>query len=205
MIQPIDLRNARPEKLPEKEEVLSSVTKNDSLPKQSPPQALPEKLTSTTLRVQKKDALLEWSTPEYENRERGPNWFLVPGIIALALAVIAILAKNYSFLILIILTFILLLIYMKRPPRMLEVAIQAKGITIGSTFFPFSELISFWIFDQTDDKELSIKTHRNLMPFIKIPLGSTDSNSVRSLLTKYLKEEEHEEFATDQIAKKMGF
>lgn len=228
-IEPIDLRNTRQKKLPEKKKAFFPVIENKPAPipplSQSPREqktraslpiypvkdetpaasANPPQADRISNGIQKKDSFIEWSALEYTQRELGPNWFLLPGGIALVLIVISILARNYSFLGLIIIASILFFIYMKRPPRNIAVAIRRTGITIGSTTYAFSELKSFWIFDRGDDTELSLETHKALTPFIQIPLAATNPETVREILLQFLPEREHEESMTDAIARKIGF
>lgn len=147
---------------------------------------------------------IEWKAYEYEKRARGPYWILFPGGIAVLLIVIGILAQSYFFIALTALAFIVLMMYEKKGPQKLQFSISSAGIGIGRRIYPYTDLKSFWIFNHPDIKELSLETARTLTPYIRIPLGETDPEKIRGLLSRYLSETEHKEFATDQLARSIG-
>ena len=156
-----------------------------------------------TLASKTQDAI-EWSTYEYEKVERGPYWFLLPGGVALIFIIFGILARSYFFIAFVALAFTVLAIYMKREPRLLNFAITPEGIRIGKQIYDYSSLKSFWIFNKSNPKELSLETGKALVPYIKIPLGDLESDGVRSYLLNFIKEEEHKELISDQVVRSLG-
>lgn len=147
---------------------------------------------------------IEWSAYEYEKTERGPYWFLLPGGVALIFIVFGILARSYFFIAFIALAFTVLTIYMKREPRLLNFAITPEGVRMGKQIYDYSSLKSFWIFNKSNPKELSLETGKTLAPFVQIPLGDLEPDEVRNYLLNFIKEEEHKELVSDQIAKSLG-
>ncbi len=149
--------------------------------------------------------ILHWSALEHEDRERGPYWFLGPGAAALTLVIFGVFAQSYFFIVFVVLAYILILVSAHRPPRKLEFQIGPDGIRAGATRYPYAELKSFWIFDTPERHELSLETSALLTPFLHIPLGDTDPDLVGRTVTRFLPEEEHRDFISDQIARKFGF
>ena len=156
-------------------------------------------------RVREAPETINWSALEHEARERGPYWFLGPGAIALALIIFGIFAHSYFFIAFIALAFTVLLMYAHRPPREITLQIGGDGVYAGKTHYQFSELKSFWIFEKPEEKELSLETAKLLSPYLRIPLGSADPQQVKDMLARFLPEQEHKEFISDQIAKSLGF
>ena len=148
---------------------------------------------------------IEWRALEHEDRERGPYWFLGPGVAALAFVIFGIFAHSYFFIAFVVLAYIVLLMYTRRPPREIDFRVAGDGVHIGAKHYPFAELKSFWIFDAHDHKELSIETGHLLTPYLRIPLGDMDPDRVGHMISRYLPEEEHKEFISDQIARGLGF
>ena len=148
---------------------------------------------------------VEWSALEHEERQRGPYWFLGPGIFALALVIFGVFAHSYFFIAFVALAYGVLLAYAHRPPRTIEFRVTSDGVQVGATHHPFSELKSFWIFAAPDHRELSLETTHLLSPYLRIPLGDMDPDRVGHAISRYLPEEEHKEFISDQIARSFGF
>lgn len=147
---------------------------------------------------------IEWSALEYEARERGPNWFLFPGVAALALIIFAVFTKSYFFAAFIVLALVVLLAYIKRGPQQISCAIDGEGVRTGETMYPFLNIKSFWIFERDGTNELSLEIKSVLSPFLHLPLGGTNPEKIRNFLLQFIPEEEHKELATDQIARSLG-
>ena len=118
----------------------------------------------------------------------------VPRISALLLTFIAFVA----------LAFAVLIMYSRRAPQMIAFAATQEGVRIGSKFYKFSDLKSFWVFNMPEVKELSLETEKTITPFIRLPLGDTSAEEIKIFLRDFLPEEEHKDFASDQIARSMG-
>jgi len=167
-------------------------------PKQVPPPPVPEPDPPKTA--------FTWKAPEYPYYEKSSDWYWVLGIIALALIVVAFLMKNFLFVLLVLLGAFAVVLYAVRIPRIITVTISGRGIQIDDRLFPYETLQSFWIFYRPGDHhELSLKSDRTLMPYIKIPLPDTDPNEIRELLVKYLKEAKQEESMVETLARLIGF
>ncbi|MEK7082365.1 MAG: hypothetical protein AAB915_01655 [Patescibacteria group bacterium] len=148
---------------------------------------------------------ISWSALEHEERERGPYWFLGPGVIALALVIFGIFARSWFFVAFVGLAYSVLLAYARRAPREIEFRVSSDGVYAGTAFHPYSELKSFWIFETPDYKELSIETTKLLTPYLRLPLGDADPDRVGRAIAQFLPEEEHKEFISDHIARSLGF
>lgn len=154
--------------------------------------------------TKQKTEFLEWSAPEYKEKERGPYWFFAPGTIALALTVFGVLTKSYFFAVFIVLAFLVLAMYKKKTPRTIFFALTGESVQAGNKIYPFSNIKSFWIFDLEDGRELSLEIKSALLPFIRLPLGSMDSDKIRPFLLHFVPEEEHKELASEKIARSLG-
>ena len=150
------------------------------------------------------DGVIEWSAYEYEKKERGPYWFFGPGGIALALVILGIFINNYFLVAFVALAFTLLMVYMKREPRFINFALTPRGVVVENRIYEYSLVKSFWIFEKFNPRELSIETDGALNPFVRIPLADADENEVRSYLRRFVKEEEHQDSAVDQIMRVLG-
>jgi len=156
---------------------------------------------------------IEWVAPEFVKYKKGKNWFILPAIIALVLIIIALFAKNFLLVIAIILTAFIIFIYALKEPRKIKFSISKQGIQVDKNQYRFEDLKSFWIFhnsaspedESPEIKELSIRSKKMFIPYIKIPLDNQDSTKIRKLLLKFLPERRHPDSLSDELARKLKF
>lgn len=157
----------------------------------------------------KSDNLLkefEWQAPEFDKKEKTKSWFILPGIITIALGIFALLTENILFLILIILGFFVFYIYANKEPRIIKFKINEKGIEMDDKLHEFDSLRSFWIFyDPPEQKELSFRSRKTLLPYVRIPLENENPNEIRKFLLKFLPEKHHRESLIDIWMRRVRF
>jgi len=133
----------------------------------------------------------EWKALEFEKTEKTKSWFIIPGIITIIIGIFAL---------------FIFYIYANKDPLTIKFRINEKGIKIGKKFFDFDELKSFWVFySPPEEKELSIRSKKMFIPYIKIPLGNQNPNEIRKYLLKFLPEKRHKESVVDIWMKRIGF
>ncbi|MBI4709455.1 MAG: hypothetical protein HY764_04625 [Candidatus Portnoybacteria bacterium] len=149
---------------------------------------------------------LEWEAPEFENPEKGHWWFIIVGIVALAVFTIALLMSNFIFALLIVISVFIIFVFALKKPKIVKFKIDGSGIMIDEKLLSYRDLRSFWIFyDPPHIKELSIKSKKWLMTLIKIPLEQEDPSQIREALIKFIPEEEQEQSLIDVITRRIGF
>lgn len=144
---------------------------------------------------------ISWLADEYEKRGEDTYWYLAVIGVATVLIILGIFARSYFFIILVVLASLMLFVYAHKEPRKISCTVSTKGIKVGNKFFDYKNLKSFWVFDKTSFKELSLETSWKLNQFIRIPLGDADIKAIKNILKGFLPEKEHEEFITEQLAK----
>jgi len=132
----------------------------------------------------------------------------------LAVLIIAIiLLKNLLFSIIIVFAVFTIYIYAKKEPREIKFIVSGKGVQIDNTIYKFDELKSFWIFynpaspagGPPDVKEISLRSKKTFMPYLKIPLGDQNPVEVRKFLLRFLPERKHQESIIDEWARRVRF
>ncbi len=149
---------------------------------------------------------IEWTAPEFEQYQKSKSWYIITGAIAGILFLIAIFTKNLLFALMVALSYFIITTYASKKPREIKLAITPKGIKIEKTLYSFENLRSFWLFyDPPEVKELSLRSKKSIMPYIKLPLGEQDPIEIRQVLIKYLPEKKHKESLTDNLARQIKF
>jgi len=157
--------------------------------------------------LMKKPSPLHWQTFEYENRERGADWFWAVGIITVSLAVTAIILGNVLFAFVIILSGFVLSLFAARPPKQIDVVVDERGIRIHKFFYPYRSLESYWIDEHEESPKLLIKSQRLFMPYIVIHINQdeVEAKRVKQFLSRYLPEVFHAESPLEHAMEHLGF
>lgn len=150
---------------------------------------------------------IEWTAPEFVKYKKNKNWFVWLIIIFSIILIIAIfLLKNLLFSMVLVFAAFIIYIYAKKEPREIKFIVSGKGVQIDNTVYKFDELKSFWIFyNPPEVKEISIRSKKKFVPYIKIPLGDQNPAEIRRLLLKFLPERRHQESVIDDWARKIRF
>ncbi len=149
---------------------------------------------------------LEWAAPEFTRYKKSKSWFVFLALIALAVITAAILLKNLLFVIVTILATFVVYIYALKKPRKIKFSISGKGIQIDQHIYNFEDLKSFWIFYEPPEvKEISFRSKKIFMPYIKISLGDQNPAEVRKLLLRFLPERKHRESIVDEWTRRIRF
>jgi hypothetical protein len=165
---------------------------------------MPKKLDSQTYTG---DLLFEWSVDEYEQYDRPRRWYIVVGIIVLALIGFGIFTNNFLFTLIILLAGIIVYLQSAQPPIEVPVAVAERGIIIGRRFYPYDEFSEFYIIFIPDQvKTLFLETKSAVQPRILLDITDIDAVELRKVLLRYIEEnfEKEEEPLSEQMRKIWG-
>ncbi|TSC78445.1 MAG: Uncharacterized protein G01um101429_776 [Parcubacteria group bacterium Gr01-1014_29] len=151
-------------------------------------------------------ATISWQAPEYTQYKRSPDWYWSVGILTIGIFITALVFHNILFAIFILLAGFTIALYGARPARVVTFTLLGEGIRIQDRVYPYEMLKSFWIFYHPPNiKEISVESHKFIMPHIKIPLGDTNPVTVRAYLQQFMPERPQEESLIDITARYLGF
>lgn len=109
---------------------------------------------------------IHWQANEYIHHDRSPLWFIIFSVVIIALILLAIFVLNsITFAILVPVMAAALIVYTRRPPRVLDYTLSSKGLFINDQLYPFSEFKSFGVVK--DGAEYSVM----LIPVKRFHLG----------------------------------
>lgn len=151
-----------------------------------------------------KGALLSWNAKQFETKPRPRSWYVGFFIVIALLLAYGLFSDNFLLGIIAILIALMYYLFEKREPQTFKFGITAEGVFAQDRIYEFNSLESFWIFFEPNGrKELSLKSTKNLVPYIHIPLGNADPTEVRNTMTKFIPEVEHQESAADSLSQLM--
>ena len=150
---------------------------------------------------------IKWQAYEFEYFEKSQAWFFISGIVAIGLLTWALWSKNFLFAILIFVGYFTVVAYAIKKPRLIDFSIEQKGIKIDNTLHHYEKLRSFCIFENPElkIKELSLRSKRKTMPYIKIPLAQQNPEEIKAVLANFIPQKKHKESIIDGISRLIKF
>jgi len=149
---------------------------------------------------------LEWSALEYEEKERGNDWFWALGVIIVASAITSFIYSNYFFGLFLIIGGILLAVFAIKKPDLVFYELNEKGLKIKNRLYPYENIKSFWVQKNETKSTLFIKSERLFMPIISMPIEQNFAGEIRNLmLENNVLEEEMKEHVSEKIMDSLGF
>jgi hypothetical protein len=160
---------------------------------------------------------LSWSALEYEEKERGSDWFWALGIIVVTSSVAAIIFGNYFFATLLVLSGLLLGFFAVKKPDIITYELNTKGLLIRNRLYPYPNIKSFWVQLGASPESnlpaqagvkplLFIHTERAFMPIITIPIEEIMAQDIHQImLSQNVEEVEMKEHPSEKIMEFLGF
>lgn len=92
------------------------------------------------------ESVIQWQSTEYIQHARTATWFIVLAVVSLILIAIAVfLMQSVSFAILVPVMAAALVIYVQRPPALIDYIVSRKGIHVNDRLYPYDAFRSFGV------------------------------------------------------------
>jgi len=159
--------NLQPE--PPTEEISEMYTPSDATAEESEPteniQTAIDETSNQPIQSVAEDEPVHWSASEYIHQEKNGLWFVIFGIVVISFVAIDILLIKsffYSFSILILIMAFAIIMYSRRPPRIIDYTLSGdQGLYVGERLYHFSEFKSFGLIkDQGEHSIMMIPVKR---------------------------------------------
>lgn len=112
---------------------------------------------------------VHWQAPEYHHQEKNMGWFVAFGIVVVALTAAAIfLIQSWTFAILIPVMAAALVVYSRRPPRVMDYALSDKGLFVNDTLHGFAEFKGFGVIHDGNEYSVMLIPVRRFQPGISV-------------------------------------
>lgn len=149
---------------------------------------------------------IEWQASEYIHNEKNFGWYLILFVSTLAvMAVMYLLLKDILSLIVVALMSISLAVYANRKPRLLDYAVNDKGVTIGDKNYSYESFRSFSVMQDGAMENIVLDPLQRLMPPITVYFEQADADRIIDTLSAYLPHEDKELDWVDRFAKRIRF
>lgn len=150
------------------------------------------------------DVLLSWKSKQFETVPRSRSWYIGFFVVIALVLAYGLFSDNFLLGIIAVLIALMYYLFEKREVQEFKFGITSDGVFAQDRIYEFSSLESFWIFYEPKGRqELSLKSTKNLLPYIHVPLGDIDPVELRDTMIQFLPEVEHHESAADSLTQMM--
>ena len=149
--------------------------------------------------------LISWTTMEYEEKERHPDWHWYAGLVFALAAVIAFFYGDIFFGILLLVAGAVVIIYAFRKPKELSIVMDQENLSINGDAIPYKRIKQFWLDESTKPDKLLLLVKGSFVPMISIPIAGVAANRVREHLIAFAPEVEMHESTGSKIFDRLGF
>lgn len=127
-----------------------------------------------------------WQAEEYIVRDHGVWWYIGLLVTCAGLSVLAFFLKWWTFLILIILSFISIFIFTIRPPRKINYQLDKTGLTEGKVLHKFEEYRAFGILKEGQHFSAILIPKKRLSISTKVYFPSSNGEVIVDILGNHL-------------------
>jgi len=163
------------------------------------------------MEIKKKEPLIKkefsWQAKEYRHYNRSEEWFWIVGLIIVLGIILAIVAGNFLFAIIILIGGVTAIMYAVRPPETLNILIRESGIKINDVFFPFDNLLAFSLQDDEIPHQLVIFPRGSwIYKSVSLDLDNEiNLEELKKFLIEKLEEKPYQKSLTEALSEIIGF
>ena len=145
--------------------------------------------------------LARWEGKEHDEFSRGTWWYIIAGLVVLAILLFAYFDNNPLLAAIVVLAIFTFAISEYRGADTRAVEITEDGILVGTDFHPYETIRNFFIIYQPPQvKMLYFDPKRIYRPLTGVHLENQNPNDIREILLQYLPEDiEREEEPTSDF------
>lgn len=133
------------------------------------------------------DQVVRWQATEHIHREKSYIWYVVFGVVVLALIAVAIfLVRSWTFAVLIPVMAATLVIYVMRPPALINYTLSRKGLHINDRLYAFDLYKEFGLIHDDDENSVMLVPRKRFQPGVTVYFPSEVGEAVVDMLAARL-------------------
>ncbi len=148
---------------------------------------------------------LSWTTLEFEEKDRHPDWVWYAGLVFAIAAVISFFYGNIFFGIFLIIAGASVVMFAQRKPKHLTIVLDEKEIIIDEERIVYERVRQFWIDETEKPDKLLLLVKGSFIPLMAIPLEGVTAEQVRVKMKSHSTEVFMRESLGIKIAERLGF
>ncbi len=147
---------------------------------------------------------VHWQASEYINNDKNTKWFVVFGIVVAVLMAVAIfLMQSITFAILIPVMAAALIVYGRRPPRVIDYTLSSQGLHVNDHLYPFAEFKSFGVVRDGKEYSAMLVPTKRFQPGVWVYFPEESGEAIVDILGARLPMRELHLDIVDQLVRKL--
>lgn len=150
------------------------------------------------------ETAVRWQAHEYIHREKDMRWYIAFGVIVVALMAIAIFVMNaWTFAVLVLVMAVTLIMYTRRPPRVLDYILSRQGLHINDRLYPFVEFKSFIVIHGDDEYSIMLVPVKRFQPGVSVYFPEESGEAIVDMLAARMPMQESQLDLMDRIIRRL--
>jgi hypothetical protein len=148
---------------------------------------------------------ITWEAQEYVHIDKSPGWFVLFVLVVLALVAVDIfLLKSWTFSLLVVVMAVAIIIYIRRPPRVLTYALSpAQGLYVGERLYHIDEFRAFGLIRDGDNYSIMMIPRKRFAPGVSVFFPQEAGERIVDILGQQLPMEELKLDLVDVVVRKL--
>ena len=148
---------------------------------------------------------ITWSAQEYMHIDKGVGWFVLFALVVLGLVAIDVFfLKSWTFSLLVIVMAVAIIIYVRRPPRVLTYALSpAQGLYVGERLYHFDEFRAFGLIKDGEHHSIMLIPRKRFAPGVSVFFPEEAGERIVDILNQRLPIEELKLDVVDLLIRKL--
>ena len=115
-----------------------------------------------------KNEIVNWDAKEYIPREKNVGWYVGLVIVCLVMIALSVLFGWWTFVIIVVLSGVVLVLYSVRPPRVLHYSLSNKGLSEGDKLYAYEDYKSFGVLKEGENYAIILTPRKRFSPGVKV-------------------------------------
>jgi len=148
---------------------------------------------------------VRWSANEYIHEEKNVLWFILFGLVAIALIATDIFwMKSYTFSALVVVMAVAIVVYSRRPPRIVDYTLSGdQGLYVGDDLHHFSEFKAFGLIKDAEHYSIMLIPVKRFAPGVSVYFPADAGEKIVDILGARLPMKQLKLDAIDIIIRKL--
>ena len=143
---------------------------------------------------------------EYVHHEKNTGWFVALIVLAAILAAFAMFVmKSYTFALLVCVMAVAIVVFARRPPRILHYSLTAQGLDIDGRHYSYHDFRAFAVVQDGPLYSILLIPVKRFMPSVTVYFPEENGDAIVQSLGSILPIEQHELDFMEQIARRLRF
>ncbi len=115
------------------------------------------------------EELVRWQAAEHVHREKNGLWYIIFALVILAFVAVAIfLIRSWTFAILVPVMAAALVIYVRRPPAIIDYTLSRKGLHANDKLYSFDTFKEFGLVHDDDENSILLVPRKRFQPGVTV-------------------------------------